>query len=223
MYHGWADQQISPFASLDFYQQIVAEQGQARTDGFLRLFMLPGIYHCSGGPGAGNFGAAGPATKDDAQHDIVKALDVWVTQRKAPDVFIGTHLNEQTKTADRTRPLCPFPQVGEIQGQRRHQRRGEFYLRGDLTWRRNKSGFRFRLDLVEGDAGGEFDEAHLAVLAVDLEDAEVGDHRSCAHLQFRDEGEQTLQKPMGSGRDPWRRIRPRLRRGTSGPVAYGCR
>ena len=116
MYHGWVDQQISPFASIDFYQQIVAQLGQARTDGFLRLFMLPGIYHCAGGPGVGNFGAAGPATKDDAQHDIVKALDVWVTQRKAPEIFIGTHLNEQTKTADRTRPLCPFPQQAKYKG-----------------------------------------------------------------------------------------------------------
>ena len=64
MYHGWADQQISPFASVEFYQQILAQQGQVKTDSFLRMFMLPGIYHCAGGPGAGNFGAAGPAARD---------------------------------------------------------------------------------------------------------------------------------------------------------------
>ena len=115
MYHGWADQQISPFASIDFYQQILASEGKVRTDNFLRLFMLPGIYHCAGGPGVGNFGAAGPASGDDAQHDIVKALDVWVTQKKAPALFIGTHLN-QSKVADRTRPICPFPQVAKYKG-----------------------------------------------------------------------------------------------------------
>ena len=115
MYHGWADQQISSFASIDFYQQIVAKEGQSRADNFLKLFMLPGIYHCTGGPGVGNFGAAGPATAPDAQHDIVKALDVWVTEKKAPTIFIGTHFN-QSKAADRTRPLCPFPQVAKYKG-----------------------------------------------------------------------------------------------------------
>jgi hypothetical protein len=115
MYHGWADQQISALASVDFYQQIVAKEGQSRTNGFLKLFMLPGIFHCMGGPGTGNFGAAGPAIQDDAQHDIAKALDVWVTQKKAPESFIGTHLN-QSKVADRTRPICAFPAQAKYKG-----------------------------------------------------------------------------------------------------------
>ena len=116
MYHGWADQQVPSFESLDFYRQIVAQEGQVRTDSFLRLFMLPGIYHCMGGPGAGNFGAAGPAAKDDAEHDIVKALDVWVMGKKAPETFIGTRLNEQTKAVERTRLICHFPQTAKYKG-----------------------------------------------------------------------------------------------------------
>jgi len=116
MYHGWADQQISPYASIDFYQQIVAKLGQAKTDQFLKFYMLPGIYHCAGGPGAGNFGAAGPASAPDAQHDIVTALDEWVRAKNAPTDFIGTHINEQTKMADRTRRICPYPQVAKYKG-----------------------------------------------------------------------------------------------------------
>jgi feruloyl esterase len=116
MYHGWADQQISPYASIDFYQQIVAKLGQAKTDQFLKFYMLPGIYHCAGGPGAGNFGAAGPASAPDAQHDIVTALDEWVRAKKAPTIFIGTHVNEQTKTVDRTRRICAYPQVAKYKG-----------------------------------------------------------------------------------------------------------
>jgi feruloyl esterase len=116
MYHGWADQQISPYASIDFYQQIVAKLGQAKTDQFLKFYMLPGIYHCAGGPGAGNFGAAGPASAPDAQHDIVTALDEWVKAKKAPTIFIGTHINEQTKMADRTRRICAYPQVAKYKG-----------------------------------------------------------------------------------------------------------
>ena len=38
-----------------------------------------------------------------------------MTQKKAPTVFIGTHLN-QTKVADRTRPICPFPQMAKYKG-----------------------------------------------------------------------------------------------------------
>ena len=121
MYHGWADQQISALAAIDFYQQIVAKEGQARASSFLKLYMLPGIFHCTGGPGTGNFGAAGPAVQDDPQHDIVKALDVWVTQKKAPESFIGTHFNEnkggdQSKVADRTRPICAFPAQAKYKG-----------------------------------------------------------------------------------------------------------
>jgi feruloyl esterase len=116
MYHGWADQQISPYASIDFYQQIVAKLGQAKTDAFLKFYMLPGIYHCAGGPGAGNFGAAGPASAPDAQHDITMALDQWVTDKKAPTYFIGTHIDAQTKMADRTRPICAYPQVAKYKG-----------------------------------------------------------------------------------------------------------
>ncbi|HXR96015.1 MAG TPA: tannase/feruloyl esterase family alpha/beta hydrolase [Rhizomicrobium sp.] len=116
MYHGWADQQISPYASLDFYRQIVAKLGQAKADAFMRLYMLPGIYHCVGGPGTGNFGAAGPASAPDAEHDITIALDQWVTAKKAPNQFIGTHIDTQTKMADRTRPICPWPEMAKYNG-----------------------------------------------------------------------------------------------------------
>ena len=30
IYHGWADEQVTPFASLDFYSQIKARQGPVR-------------------------------------------------------------------------------------------------------------------------------------------------------------------------------------------------
>jgi pimeloyl-ACP methyl ester carboxylesterase len=116
MYHGWADQQIPPYATLDFYRQIVAQQGQVRTDSFLHLFMLPGIYHCAGGPGAGNFGAAGPAAKDDSEHNIAMALDEWVTRKKAPETFIATRFEEGTKTVERTRLICRFPQMAKYKG-----------------------------------------------------------------------------------------------------------
>jgi feruloyl esterase len=115
IYHGWADEQVTPFASLDFYAQIKARHGQSGTDGFLRMFMMPGIAHCSGGAGAGNIGGATPALSRDPQHDVVATLDAWVMRRQAPRILIAAHLDENKKP-DRTRPLCPFPQEAQYGG-----------------------------------------------------------------------------------------------------------
>ena len=115
MYHGWADQQISPFASVDFYNKAVDKIGKAKADTFYRMYMLPGIYHCSGGPGVGNIGDSSPAVQRDPEHDLVEAIDVWVTKHKAPPILIGTHLDDNKK-ADRTRPLCPYPEESQYKG-----------------------------------------------------------------------------------------------------------
>jgi feruloyl esterase len=52
IYHGWADQQVAPGASIDFYKSVLslsADPGSASD--WMRLFMAPGIGHCSGGEG----------------------------------------------------------------------------------------------------------------------------------------------------------------------------
>ena len=114
-YHGWADQQISPYASIDYYNQTVGKMSAADRDSFYRLYMLPGIYHCSGGPGTGNIGSSSSAVSHDPEHDLVAAIDAWVTKNKAPAALIGTHLDENKK-ADRTRPICPYPQEAAYKG-----------------------------------------------------------------------------------------------------------
>lgn len=115
MYHGWADQQITPLSSLDYYQRVQAAQGQAGTDSFLKLYMLPGIGHCAGGPGVANIGGStGTAAAADADHDVVRALDRWVTQSAAPTTLIGTRV--VNNVANRTRPLCTYPQVAKYKG-----------------------------------------------------------------------------------------------------------
>lgn len=115
MYHGWADQQITPLSSLDYYQRVTAAQGQAATDGFLKLYMLPGISHCAGGPGVANIGGStGAAAAADADHDVVRALDRWAAQNVAPTTLIGTRI--VNNVANRTRPLCAYPQVARYKG-----------------------------------------------------------------------------------------------------------
>ena len=66
-----------------------------------RLFMAPGMAHCGGGEGPNTF-------------DMVSALEQWVEHGKAPDRIIASH--STNGVVDRTRPLCPYPQVAVYKG-----------------------------------------------------------------------------------------------------------
>jgi feruloyl esterase len=68
---------------------------------FYRLYMVPGMQHCSGGPGAASFDMVGP-------------LDRWVTQGSAPESVIAAKVTNGAVT--RTRPLCPYPQEAKWKG-----------------------------------------------------------------------------------------------------------
>jgi feruloyl esterase len=101
MYHGWNDQLIAPLNSVDYYKSVVAKLGAGKTTDSLRLFMVPGMAHCQGGDGTNAF-------------DMVSALDQWVESGKAPDQIAAAHVTNGV--ADRTRPLCSYPQVAAYKG-----------------------------------------------------------------------------------------------------------
>jgi feruloyl esterase len=108
-FQGWADPVITPMMDVDFYNRIVARYGQAATDSFFRFFPLAGMGHCSGGVGFSHIGGAtGAPISDDPDHDIVKALDRWMTKDEAPSLFIGAHIDE-SKHVTATRPICRYP------------------------------------------------------------------------------------------------------------------
>lgn len=108
-FQGWADSVITPMMDVDFYDRVVARYGQDKTDDFFRFFALPGMGHCSGGPGFSHIGGAtGAPIKDTSDHDMVRALDLWVTTGQAPSLFIGAHMNE-AKDVTATRPICRYP------------------------------------------------------------------------------------------------------------------
>jgi feruloyl esterase len=67
-------------------------------DGWMRLFMVPGMGHCGGGPGPNGF-------------DMLSALDTWVTEDRAPHPLLGT--NSQSGLS---RPICPYPAYAEYDG-----------------------------------------------------------------------------------------------------------
>jgi feruloyl esterase len=77
VYHGWADQAIPPFESVDYYREVVRWSGGfARSQAFSRLYLVPGLYHCPcGQPGDGD-----PATVVD----LMTPLTRWVRDGVAP-------------------------------------------------------------------------------------------------------------------------------------------
>ena len=102
MYAGWADPVVPPEDTLAYYEAVtVAMGGPQKTSQFARLFLAPGMGHCGSGPGPNQF-------------DSLTALDQWVAQGKPPEKLIASHTTNGA--VDRTRPLCPYPQVARYKG-----------------------------------------------------------------------------------------------------------
>ncbi len=101
-YHGWNDQQISPLNSVNYYQSVQQRLGGAMrvTDSY-RLFMQPGTMHCGGGEGPNQFHA-------------MAVMERWREDNIAPERIPAMHVSNTV--VDRTRPLCPYPQVAVYKG-----------------------------------------------------------------------------------------------------------
>ncbi len=117
MYFGWNDEVLSPQSAVNYYEQVATKyDGIDNTQSFFRLFMVPGMMHCIGGPGAASFGQSGrylPALKDDRFHNIIIALENWVERGIAPETLIATKylMDEPESGVEFTRPLCLYPKV----------------------------------------------------------------------------------------------------------------
>ena len=121
-YHGWNDQTLQPAYSPQYYEHVArANGGLENTQQFYRLFMVPGMNHCSGGVGASSFGGIGQQIPPlrDAAHDLQTALENWVERGVAPAQFIGTKFTDNqaaTRTVQFTRPICLYPTVPRYKG-----------------------------------------------------------------------------------------------------------
>jgi hypothetical protein len=112
MYHGWNDPAIPALSSVAYYDGLVSRMGQPAVDSSVRLYMVPGMLHCAGGPGVTNFGEYS-AARGDAQHDIFTALEQWVEAAKAPADLIASKFvdDDWSKGIGMTRPVCAYPKV----------------------------------------------------------------------------------------------------------------
>jgi feruloyl esterase len=119
MYHGWADPLIPSQSSINYFNALVANGGHGfertgfssgsnlalqRTQSYARLFMVPGMYHCAGGPGPNVFDALTP-------------LVTWAETGTAPETIVATKFVADTPPAvAMMRPLCVYPKVAKYNG-----------------------------------------------------------------------------------------------------------
>ena len=103
IWHGLADQLITPEGTIDYYARVQQRMGGAeKTSEFARLFLAPGVGHCAGG--------AGPQPTG-----VLDALLAWVEDGKAPETLPAVK-RDQAGATTRTRPLCQYPLVAKYKG-----------------------------------------------------------------------------------------------------------
>ncbi len=100
MWHGWADPQVTPQNSTMYFRNVLTTVG-SQADASIALFMMPGVYHCQGGPGPDRF-------------DRMAAIEQWVEQGQKPTRLVASRIRDGK--VDRTRPLCPFGEVARWKG-----------------------------------------------------------------------------------------------------------
>lgn len=101
MYHGWSDPGVPPMGTVAYFNDVTKTVGAAKANDDMRLFMVPGMGHCAGGDGTSTF-------------DMIKAMEQWVEQGKAPQSVAASRMREGK--IDRTRPLCAYPRVATYNG-----------------------------------------------------------------------------------------------------------
>ena len=102
-YHGWSDPQIAPANTTQYYDRVVqALGGRNKVHDSYRLFMAPGMGHCSGGEGPNTF-------------DMMTALEQWVEGGVAPNQITAS-ITRPAANLNRSRPLCPYPEVAIYKG-----------------------------------------------------------------------------------------------------------
>ncbi|MFC3174087.1 tannase/feruloyl esterase family alpha/beta hydrolase [Novosphingobium bradum] len=88
-------------------------RAKAEVDRFHRLFLLPGVEHCSGGPGADNILAQRPADQPATGpgQDAISAIEAWVERGQAPARLVAVKYTDgdPAKGMVMSRPLCVYP------------------------------------------------------------------------------------------------------------------
>jgi feruloyl esterase len=102
IYHGASDPAIPPSRSILFYHELAAAlHGADKAASSVRLFLVPGMQHCSGGIGPDQF-------------DTLSAIEAWTEQGKPPDSIVAS--TKPDAATPHKLPLCPFPRQARYSG-----------------------------------------------------------------------------------------------------------
>jgi feruloyl esterase len=111
VYHGWADVVVPSQESINYYKSVENAQEKdaashhrsktEETQEFYRLFMVPGMAHCSGGPGLNRI-------------DALDSIELWVEKGIAPEKIVAKRVDKDA--TQMTRPVCPYPQTIRFNG-----------------------------------------------------------------------------------------------------------
>jgi Tannase and feruloyl esterase len=133
LWHGWADQHISPLNTIAYHEALERQMGRDRADGFERLYLLPGMYHCRGGEGPNRF-------------DLLTPMIDWVEKGVAPEAVTANQTSQgqaagsafgaptaptrrpdaapaqdagsvAPQTVAQSRPVYPYPSIAVYDGQ----------------------------------------------------------------------------------------------------------
>jgi feruloyl esterase len=102
LWHGWADQHISPLFTIQYYEAMQSTMGASNVNDFARLYVVPGVAHCGGGEGFPNI-------------DLVSQITAWAEQSKAPNAVM-TYQTDASDAVTATRPVYPYPAVAKYTG-----------------------------------------------------------------------------------------------------------
>jgi feruloyl esterase len=100
MYTGWSDAAITAHGTIGYYKDVLAHNETAAND--VRLFMMPGVEHCFGGPGP-------------SWVNYLTEIDKWVETGKAPEQVVAYWLDEKFQPAG-SRLLCAYPKIAKYDG-----------------------------------------------------------------------------------------------------------
>ncbi|KAG6853870.1 hypothetical protein C0991_000477 [Blastosporella zonata] len=105
-YHGRRDESIPSGGSKQLYNLISQAMNMPTLDSFYRLFLVPGMDHCIGGPGAYMFGQNGTASTavNSSTHNVLLAIVDWVENDKSPEVVVGSAVDGTQRVH------CRYPQ-----------------------------------------------------------------------------------------------------------------
>jgi len=115
LWHGLADESVTPAFSLAYYQGVIEQLGKDQTEQFMRLFLLPGVGHCGRGAGFG-------------QLDLLSPLMAW-TERGVPPAYI---IAEQVHavTLDMPSAMAPGSPAGRSGAGGKEARAQQFHVMG---------------------------------------------------------------------------------------------